>query len=289
MKKIITFLATILIIFTLSSCDGAPAAPTSNEPAETKPKVAATIFPLADIAKNIAGDKFEIIGILPPGSSPHTFDLSPGDIKKLTDVSQIFAIGHDLDSWTDKIAESIDVPVYTVDKGVTLQPSDPHYWMSVDNAMIIAQNITEEIIRLDPDNQEYYDNNLQQYVQKLTDLEQLGKTTFETVQNKKIIVFHDSWSYFADDFGLEIAGVFEKAPGKQPTPQYLADLYRTAQDNEIKAVFAEPQLSSDVVIPFIEDLGLELFVIDPLGGVDGRGSYIENMTYNIKTIDEALR
>jgi len=110
----------------------------------------------------------------------------------------------------------------------------------------------------------------------------------DMLPDKKMITFHDAWAYFAEEFGLEIVGTFEPFPGKQPTPRYLAELQDVARRNKVKAVFSEPQLSDQAIASFVKDIGLELYVLDPLGGIEGRDSYIKLLTYNTDVIVEAL-
>ena len=92
----------------------------------------------------------------------------------------------------------------------------------------------------------------------------------------------------ADEFGLEIVGAFEPFPGKQPTPRYLAALQEKARSHGVTALFSEPQLSNQAVAAFVGDIGLKLYVLDPLGGVEGRGGYIELLEYNTDIIVKAL-
>ena len=135
-------------------------------------KVSATIFPLYDITKNIAGDKAVVELIAPPGASPHTFEVTAEQVKKLQGTKTIFAIGHGLDEWTAQITSSIpNAQTLVVSDKIPLHESDeedsehghgdinPHYWLSITNAKIISSNILEELIVLDPENIIYYQNN----------------------------------------------------------------------------------------------------------------------------------
>ncbi len=88
--------------------------------------------------------------------------------------------------------------------------------------------------------------------------------------------------------GLYIVVTFEPFPGKEPTAKYLEELNKVVKEDNIKVIFSEPQMSNDVLKPFAKDLGLELFVLDPLGGDEGRDSYIETMEYNGNILFEAL-
>lgn len=264
-------------------------------------KAAATIFPIYDIAKNIAGDKAEVASILPHGASPHTFEPNPSDIFALKDASLIFVIGHGLDDWITRLANSSlqSARIVMLDKNIVLQKStfenenekdgaDPHYWLSAVNAQIIANTITDAFISEDPNNAQYYSENKEQYLIKLKALDTSINQILSTLETRSIIAFHDSWGYFGKEYGVDIVGVFEPFPGKEPTPRFLKDLQDTAKKYKLKAVFTEPQLASAATDPFVNDLGLNIFTLDPLGGTGERMSYSFLMLYNACVLSQAL-
>jgi len=300
-----------------------------NEP--TQIKVATTIFPLYDITKKIAGEYVTVLNILPPGGSPHTFEVTPSTIKEMQGTSLIFTVGDPLDTWASEIAANIgNAAIKPVSEGINLQPFtfghshkheedghadeheehgdeteeeeheedghadeheemlDPHYWLDTDNAKIIAANIATELSRLDPMHADDYQKNLNTYQTELDAVRQQISNLLRDVKRKDLIVFHESWNYFTREFGLEIAGVFTTAPGQEPTPQQLKALHDTATAHDIHVVFSEPQLSPETIKPFVEDLNLSLYVLDPLGGLDTRDSLIHTLLYNAQTLNQAL-
>jgi len=279
---------------------------TNSEPVNNKLTVAATIFPLSDIVKNVGGDNVEVINIITPGASPHTFEPKPSNIRELQNVKVLFTVGHGMDSWATDLVDGIDnVQIVSVDKDIVLAPFtfgdddeplkpgmdglDPHYWLSVSNAKQIAKNMAEILSEVDPDNTLVYQDNADNYVQELDRLQQDLMQKVSTLSSHvALITFHDSWGYFSREFGFKLAGVFESAPGKEPSPQYFKDLYDTAVDNNIEIVFTEPQLATGSIEPFIQDLDLKIYTLDPLGGIDTRDSYINLINYNIQTIYDAF-
>lgn len=265
-----------------------------------KPQVAATIFPLYDISRNVTGDKMNVELILPPGASPHTFEVTPQRVRNLQGTKIIFKIGHGLDDWTDRLSAFLSgAQIITVDKGIHFIYEDeadhpghggvnPHYWLSVQDAQIIANNIADNMIAIDSGNANVYRQNLKEYVAKLQELESQIAQRLQPYKGAKIITFHDSWAYYANEFDLQVAATIEPFPGRQPTPRYLADLQNIITAHNIHTLFIEPQLSSESVESFVHDLGVRLYILDPLGGVEGRDSYIQLMRYNTDTIIEAL-
>lgn len=270
-------------------------------------KVAATIFPLYDIARNIAGDKVEVVQILPSGASPHTYEVTPGKIKELQNTKIVFAIGEGTDTWTENITKSINgAEVKTVSNTIALKKfsdlyshdheqggeersHDPHYWLSPTNAKIIAATIAEALSELDPANKTYYEEQRTDYHAILDTLLQTASHKLSQLDNTHMVYAHDAWQYFNDEFGLETVGTFQASPGKEPTPKALAELGTIVEEYNVQALFSEPQLSDDVIRPFAEDTSLPVYVLDPLGGTDDRESYVGLIQYNVDTIFEALK
>lgn len=259
-----------------------------------KPKVSATIFPLYDLVKEVAGEKIDVELILPPGASPHTFDLKPGDVKKISGSKALFAIGHNLDNWAIKLAGSLGINnISIVDKNINLSKDEeginPHYFLSIENAIIIVTNIAHTLSSIDQSNSGYYLKNSSEYIRELRDLQEELRGDLRNIQNRKIATFHNAWGYFAKDFGLEVAATFEEFPGKEPTPKYLANFQEEIRKNNIEAIFSEPQFSGSELTPAASDLGVDISILDPLGGIKGRKSYIDLMKFNVNQILNALK
>ncbi len=302
---VLLIIAVLVIILTVSKTDD-----------ETdQPTVAATIFPLADITSNIAGDKIDVIQILPSGSSPHTFELTPAKVKELSQSEIVFGIGYGLDDWVEDMVDTWpNIEISIVSENIVLKESghihehedgeeeeeheedqeqtdatDPHYWLSLDNARTIAANITSSLEAKFPEFKEYFEENLNTYFDSLNDLKDESLNRFSSLTNKKMATFHDAWQYFADEMGLEIVTTFEPFPGQEPSPQYLVKFQEEITEHDIKVVFSEPQLSNETLQPFANDLDLSLAILDPLGGLDNRQSYIELIKYNTDIIISSLK
>jgi len=277
-----------------------------------KVKVAATIFPLYDIVKTVGGEKIDPILILPPGASPHTYEVSPSQINEVQGAKLFFTIGGEVDAWAKDIANVIDnVQIVELNELLQLKPfgsfnsnhvsldepvsgdtkadMDPHTWLDPDNAEIMAEKIAVYLEEVDFINKDYYENNAQDFVANLKMKDQQWQDKMENLTKKDLVVFHDAWGYFADHFDLHIAGAFEPFSGKSPTPQYLINLQNIIKKDNITALFVEPQLSKEAINTFANDLKVKVDVLDPLGGIDERNSYINMIDYNINNIYESLK
>ncbi len=271
--------------------------------------VAATIPPLGDMVWQIAGadSGLVVMTILPSGASPHTYEPTPEDIRELQNTRLIFTIGHGLDNWTQTLTANLpQAKIITMDQGLNLREHDhghddegavpgeeepdnnmdPHYWLSVKNAKIMAGNIAQALINLDPVHERLYAENLAAYMEELDYTDEAIKNKFRDFTKRDILTYHNAWGYFAADYDLNVIGAFEVNPGQEPTIEQLTDLQTKIKAHKINTIFLEPQLSEQVAKPFSQDLGLKTAILDPLGG--GDMGYTTLMLYNADTIAQSL-
>jgi ABC-type Zn uptake system ZnuABC Zn-binding protein ZnuA len=270
---------------------------------QAKPKLGATIFPLYDIVREVAGAAAEVVLVLPPGASPHTFEPTPAGVRNLAGCNALFIIGRGLDDWAGRMAEGAGVRrVLIVDGGITLRrPTDdkpaggprggavdPHYWLSIANAKAIAGTVAAEIERLAPERGGEVRRTLAAYLETLDATDGEIRRLLADLPARRIATFHDAFGYFADAYGLEVAATFEPFPGKEPGPRFVQDFQRTVRATGVRVLFTEPQFSLAPLRPIARDLGVTLSVLDPLGGVPGRESYVDLMLFDARQVRAAL-
>ena len=291
-------MAILVVVTSLATSGCRRESPATGMAEGEKLKVAATIHLLADIVANVGGDKVDVVTIMPPGASPHTFEPMPETIRAAGGAAAVFKIGCGLDDWVEKIGTAIKGELEAVDvtRGVELRrfedgSIDPHYWLSLVNGQIMAVNVAQMLSRMDAENTEYYMDNMMAYVKKLDAADAEIKAKLAPVKGMAIATFHDAWFYFAQEYGLEVAASFEPFAGRQPSPAWLTEFIETVKKKNIKWIFSEPQFSTDAISQVAKDLGVKVGVLDPEGGVgeyDGEKGYIAMMKWNAETILEAL-
>lgn len=255
--------------------------------------LACTIFPLFDMAKNVAGPEAEVHLIVPPGASPHFFEFAPRQVRALQGVKVVFAIGHGLDDWVGQITNAIPGSrVFVVDQDIALHQTsdgstDPHYWMNLRNAQSITTNIARELAALDPAHADLYKGNAGTYNRKLAAKDSELHAVLGPARGTPILTFHDAWFYFANDFGLTVTGALLPASSQEPTPRYLAGLRERVRSDRIRVLFLEPQFAATALGNFARDNRLRIAELDPLGGTAGRATYLELMTFNANSVRDA--
>jgi len=252
-------------------------------------KLAATILPVSDMVKEIAGENNPVITILPPGANPHTFELNPRIIKELDGSSIIFVIGKSLDDWIASASENLSgTKLVQLTEGIQLIDNDPHYWLSVGNAKRMVKTIADTLIGIDGAHKDKYEANLKRYLGELNQADLHIKKELRNLQNKKMITFHDGWRYFARDYGLEVVGTIESSEGSEPTPRRLAELGKTIRRHRLKVLFTEPTVSKSLAESLAHDFNLRLIELDPLGIREENKTFIQLMLHNADEIEEGL-
>lgn len=318
MKKLLIMLL-LMVIPLVSSCASDNRKSSINRPLEDKPIVAATVFPLADLARQLGGGEIQVVTLLPAGASPHTFEPTPKEMKAVSQAGLLVSVGAGLDVWGQKLIKAIgvNVPEVVVGEGLELLPvgnhrhreehsdahhgehddhyhdgsGDPHVWL--DPVLVkeeIAPMLAEALIKEWPQLTDLIQSNLLGLQQELTALDQEYRDTLALCPNRKFISFHATWGYLAHRYELEeIASVLEY-PGQEPSARWLAELTDLARENKVEAVMIEPQFNPRPAELLAEEIEGKVFVLDPLGGegVEGRDSYIQLLRYNLAVLKEAL-
>ncbi|OQX00246.1 MAG: hypothetical protein BWK74_00080 [Desulfobacteraceae bacterium A6] len=276
-----------------------------------KLQVAASIFPVADMVKQVGGDHVEVITIIPPGASPHTFELKPGVLKKISSARVFFMIGAGLEYWNEKFVKSSGGRLMKVvlSDGVDLihekehhhdekagKPhseetfANPHIWLDVEIAKSMVKRIVIALASVDSGHAPYYEERGIKYIAELDRLDQTIYKETGKFKIKQYVAFHPAWDYFARRYGLESVGVIESVPGKSPTPLDIKNIVGNIKKHGVKAVFAEPQFNPKVAEVIAREAGIKVLMLDPMGGpgIKERESYIDIMKYNLAVLQEGM-
>ena len=281
-----------------------------------KIQVIASIYPVADMVRQVGGDYVTVTCVLPPGASPHTFEPKPGLVRTFSSARIFFMIGAGLEFWAGKFIQLAGPNLMTVvlSRGVHLIAStehehehhhhenkasslksepavaNPHIWLDPVIAKSMVDKITAALCKVDPVHLPYYNERSRNYLKKLDRLNHLIATTTSRFKNKKYVAFHPAWVYFARRYGLESAGVIEAAPGRNPTPLQIKSIIAAIKHYHIRAVFAEPQLNPRAAEIIAKEARVRVLLLDPIGG-PGKpygNTYVDLMTHDLKILKEAI-
>ncbi|BAL80668.1 metal ABC transporter substrate-binding protein [Caldisericum exile] len=285
MKKVIALILILLLGTFFTGCG------ISNK--SSKLKVAVTIYPFYDAVKSIAGDLADVVVIVPPGSSPHTYVLTPQDIKNLEGVSVIFENNFGLEEFLSSVISSLNAKVVNVSESlksiVDANGGNPHLWLNPEYFVVQSETIKNTFVELDPAHKDTYERNFEAYKSEILSKATELKQKLTTLKNRNVITFHDAFPYFAEYFGLNILSSVEPDPNKMPTPKQIIDIENLIKKYNVKVVFKEPQLSSDIYKSIVADTGVKVVDLNPLGDGVKIKTYIELMEYNVNVIYDALK
>ena len=272
-----------------------------------KLRVVATTTIIGDIARNIAGDKTDVITLLTPGVDPHEYEPVPADLQALSQAKIVFANGGGLEPWLPKIMQSAgsSIKIQTLTDGLTLRAlneggatvTDPHVWFDVNNAIHFAEQIRDSLITLDPANADAYQTNAKNYIARLTDLDSSIKKQVEAIPTKQrlLVTNHDTFGYFAAQYGFKVVGTVFPAGGAEASPsaQQVVELINSIKASQVKAVFTENTLNPELANTIAQEAGVKVITqlyTDSLGPKDSPAStYIDLLQFDVKTIVEALK
>jgi len=242
------------------------------------PTVFVSILPQKYFVQGITRDRVKIQVMVLPGESPATYEPTPQQMVKLSKANLYFSIDVPFEKkWLPKIKRlHPNLVLIQTDQGIKKRAmqsyrhhdskkhhmSDPHIWLSPSLAILQARNIYTALIERYPENQSFFKNNYRQLIEHIVKLDIELLEMLSQARHKTFMVFHPSWGYFADAYGLHQIPI--ETEGKNVTPSQLADLIDRAQKNKIKVIFAQPQFSKKSANLISKSIGGKLILIDPL-------------------------
>lgn len=284
-----TLLPIICLLLALSSC--------RNAEKNDKPTITVTIEPLRYFTEAIAGDKFNVVSIVPEGSSPETYDPTPQQMVNLNKSIAYLRIGYIgfEQSWISKLQENFpELSFYDTSAGVNLihqqcshshgnngeekhaHGIEPHIWNSTENAKIIANNICNALEEIDNRNSDYYQH-------KLDSITEIIERTDNEIRNiisgaeKTFLIYHPALTYFARDYGLEQISIEEG--GKEPSPAHLQSLIKLCREKNAKVIFVQQEFDMRNAETIAKELGVRVIPVNPLNY-----NWTEEMTNTAKAL-----
>lgn len=287
MKKI--FILALLIA--LTGCGSAPVK-TSN-----KPQIYTSFYAVYDFVSEVGGDKVDVHNLVPSGTEPHDWEPSSKDMLNLNSADVLFYNGLGMESWIDKVKGAVnrEKPQYVeLGKDFDQSKHDPHIWLDPKNVVTISNKIYETLSALDPSNQAYYKENLDNFTGELNALNKEFETQLSDVKSKKIVVSHEAYSYLCSAYGLEQTAIDGISADSEPSPAKMKEIADYIKANNIKYIFYEELVSPKVAQSLAQETGVELLPLNPFEGleqeeIDNGENYISVMEQNLENIVKALK
>ena len=279
-----------------------------------KPTVFVSVQPQQYFVEKIAGERVNTSIMVRPGASPATYEPSPKQLAELSKAAAYLSIGAPFEAaWLKRIqSTNTSMPIIATDKGIKKLPMashdhhdrdnshddghhdddhtdeatimDPHIWVSPMLSRAIARNTAAALIQIDPDGEAIYTKNLAVLITEIGILDSQIRTILSAVPKNKrtFLVFHPSWGYFANEYGLIQVPI--EAEGKEPGPKALMRIIHEGREEGVSVVFVQPQFSTKSAKVIAAELNARVVPLDPLAQ-----DWATNLYRAASTFKEALQ
>lgn len=250
-------------------------------PSQAVLQVTVSILPQKYFVERIGAPYVRANVMIGPGDEPHSYEPSPDQMRALSDSLAYFAIGVEFeDAWLDRFASTnremriVDTTAgierlpavfqldHAADEGHEETALDPHVWTSPRRVKVISQATYQALAELDPQHADHYRSNLEAFLADIDELDAYIDGTLAGLTERKFLVFHPSWGYFAQDYGLEQIAV--QVGGQEPSARELAQVIDLAKAEGIRVVFAQPEFSTKAAETIAQEIGGQVLLISPL-------------------------
>ncbi len=275
--------------------------------------VVASVFPLYEFSRQVAGEDADVALLLPPGVEPHTWEPRPSDIIKVSRAAVFLTIGPPMEPWAADIVRAVSGrEVETVQVlgllGLTGQdPSspgpgspaghpgiDPHFWLDLSLAAQAVEGLGDVFAAGDPVHAPDFRKRAVAYSRRLRELDRLYTDTLSRCLAKTFVVGgHGAFGYLAKRYNLEQVSLYGLNPDAEPTPAHLAEVITVMQRKSLKVVYFEEMVSPRLASVLAQETGAVIRVLNPGGNLTARDqkegvTFLRIMESNLVTLGEGL-
>ncbi|HLI27229.1 MAG TPA: metal ABC transporter substrate-binding protein [Chloroflexota bacterium] len=280
--------------------------------AQGRLKVLATVAPIADLVRNVADSRVDLIQLIPDGVDSHTFEPRPSDVRFIAEADLFVLNGLNLELPTQRLINANAKPgaqvLLLADNTITRAEwvfdrsfpesrgnPNPHLWLNVAYARHYVELIRDKLVEMDPANAAAYQANAEQYMARLDQLDQAIFAAVQTIppNNRRLLTYHDSWPYFARRYGFEIIGAIQPSDFSEPRARDVAAIIDQVRRSGVPAIFGSEVFPSRVLEAIGRETGvryIDTLRDDDLPGPPGapEHTYIGMMLNNMTTMVSAL-
>jgi zinc/manganese transport system substrate-binding protein len=270
---------------------------------------------LADLTRQVGGDRVKVDAIARGYQDPHFVEAKPSFILKLAKADLLVVIGRELEiGWLPPLIQQsrngkiqpgaagyldaslgatiLEVPTGAITRAMgDVHPlGNPHYWMDPENGKRFGMELADKFSELRPNDRAVFEKQLASFTSRLDEAEKRWLAMMAPYKGTKMITYHRSFPNFAERFGLDIVGYVEPRPGIPPTPQHTLDLMNEMKRQNIKLVLVEPYFDLKTPNAIGRETGAQVLVMPPsVGGTKDVPDYFKLFDYNINLLVEAIK
>jgi zinc/manganese transport system substrate-binding protein len=272
-------------------------------------KVVASFSILADLVKNVGGERVDVVALVGPNGNAHVYAPSPADAKKVADARIVFVNGLGFEGWLDRLvkASATTAPIVVASRGVKPLEragaqahdgehgnADPHAWQSVANARIYVENIRDALIGIDPAGKAAYDSQASAYIAKLDALDREVHDAMAKVpaERRRVITSHNAFGYFQSAYGISFIAPQGVSTEAEASARDVAAIIGEIRKQKAAAVFLENVTDPRLIQQIARETGAKVGGVlysDALTDAGGDApTYIDLMRHNLRQLANAL-
>lgn len=305
MRKMRFFLCIAALVFLCTGCRK-DAEKIQDSPAQDKLLVTTSFYIMEDFTKKLAGDRAEVVSLIPAGVDAHDWEPSAKDITLLEKTDLLIVNGAGLEHWLDAVLPTLqNTALEVVDtsqdiallKGVQhgnhVHLADPHIWLDPQNAALQMQTIYEALAKADPEGAADYKEHYEFYRARCEELDQTYQTAIAELPRREIIVAHEAFGYLCSRYGLHQLAIQGLSPEGEPDPARMAEMIRQAEAFDVRVIFFEEMASPKVAETIAREIGATTAVLSPIESLTEQqrqngGDYFSVMQENLEQLKVAL-
>lgn len=271
----------------------------SNNADESQFTVVTSFYPLYVLTSNITegAEGVSVINMTPSDAGClHDYQLLPKDLKILQDADLFIVNGAGMEGFLDKVTNSLkNLEIITATKDIELiydehNNPNPHTWLYIPNAVSELETIKNSLCTINPENKTIYDKNFEEYREKLLKINEEFNSSLSDIENRNIIVSHNTFDYLAKGYRLNIIGTVSGDHNEAPSASKIAELVNVAKNGNVAALFTEEQYDGGIEI-ISKETDIAVYILNPMtqGNNDNFKSVYEDIiSDNMSIIKNAL-
>ncbi|MDD6483804.1 MAG: zinc ABC transporter substrate-binding protein [Clostridiales bacterium] len=282
-KILLPIMTAVLMLF--SGC--AP----KTAPDNGKIKVYTSFYAMYDLTRAVAGDRAEVINLLPAGAEPHDYEPTAKDAAQVYQADVLIRCKSGIDDYINDIADEAQKSgacVADTAHGIEIKNGDPHVWLSPDNAMSQLKTIADTLCAADPDNNDYYTQNYNNAADKMRALTEKYEELKGKINTRHLVVSHGAFGYLCDYLGIEQTAVEGMGGESDPSAAAMAQTADFIRSEGIKYIFAESGESNKVMDSLARETGAQLLTLSTFEYDTQDRDYFTVMEENLTQLETAL-
>lgn len=298
MTRRVIFIVVLAIL--LASCGGTPASVSGT----SAPVILTSTTILADITRNIVGNRLQVESLLPLGADAHSYEPTPQDVAKISETNFIVINGADYEGFLQSLlaaGDGAEKMLVEASAGIDARTDpehglDPHMWLDPTLVILYVENIRDALIQLDPDGEATYTSNAAAYIAQLKDLDAWIVDQVDQIPAEKrlLVTNHEAIGYFAERYGFTVVGTVVESfsSDASPSAQQLAALIDQIKASGAPAIFLDASDNDTLARQIADETGVKVITNIHLESLtDGvpAGTYIDLMKHNVSEIVNALQ